>query len=155
MEEAAKSSGGKVREFIAFRIGEQEFGVDVKAVREIRGWTPATRMPHTPNYILGVINLRGTVLPIVDLAARMGFGSAEPTSRHAIMVVEMGKQTVGLLVEGVSEIFGADESQIQPPPDAASAGQGSFVLGIIPSDERMITCIALDQVVPSTEELAA
>jgi purine-binding chemotaxis protein CheW len=155
MEDIARSGRHQVREFVAFRLGSQEFAVDVKAVREIRGWTPATRMPHAPSYVLGVINLRGNVLPILDLAARLGFGSAEPTSRHAIMVVEIGTQIVGLLVDGVSEIFSTEASQIQPPPDTACSGHQSFVCGIIPTDERTITCIALEQIVPSVEVLAA
>ncbi|HSX73965.1 MAG TPA: chemotaxis protein CheW, partial [Shinella sp.] len=69
------------RELIAFRIGEQEFCVNIMSVREIRGWTPATSMPHAPSYVLGVINLRGAVLPIVDLSLRLGMKRAEPTVR--------------------------------------------------------------------------
>ena len=73
------------RELIAFRIGDQEFCVNIMSVREIRGWTPATPMPHAPSYVLGVINLRGAVLPIVDMALRLGMKPAEPTVRHVII----------------------------------------------------------------------
>src|ERR1700749_3854771 len=90
---------GGLRELISFRIGVQEFCVDIMGVREIRGWTAATALPRSPGFVRGVINLRGAVLPIVDLAARLGFDSAEPTARHVIIVAQIGVQTVGLLVD--------------------------------------------------------
>ena len=77
------------RELIAFRIGAQEFCVDIMSVREIRGFTPATVLPRSPSFVRGVINLRGAVLPIIDLAARLGFPAADPTARHVIMVVQV------------------------------------------------------------------
>ncbi len=93
------------RELMAFRIGAQEFCVDIMAVREIRGFAPATPLPQSPAFVRGVINLRGAVLPIIDLSARLGFPPAEPTARHVIMVVQVGNQTVGLLVDAVSDIL--------------------------------------------------
>ena len=89
-------------ELIAFRIEDQEYSVDIMSVREIRGWTAATPLPQSPDYVRGVINLRGTVLPIVDLSARLGLGTVEPTPRHVIIVVHIGKRIVGLLVDAVS-----------------------------------------------------
>lgn len=79
------------RELISFRIGAQEFCVDIMAVREIRGWTPATPLPHSPAYVRGVINLRGAVLPIVDLAERLGLPPSTPTQRHVIIVAQVAK----------------------------------------------------------------
>jgi purine-binding chemotaxis protein CheW len=89
------------REFIAFRIGVQEFCIDIMSVREIRGWTPATALPHAPPYVRGVINLRGSVLPIVDLAERLGFPPTDASARQVIIVVQVGAQIVGLLVDAV------------------------------------------------------
>ena len=93
------NSHGAGRELISFRVGAQEFCVDIMDVREIRGWTPATALPRSPGFVRGVINLRGAVLPIVDLAARLGFESADPTARHVIIVAQIGAQLVGLPVE--------------------------------------------------------
>src|SRR5690349_10774035 len=90
------------RELIAFRIQDQEFCVDIMAVREIRGWTPATPLPQAPSFVRGVINLRGMVLPIVDLSDRLGLGVTEPSARSVIIVSQVGPQIVGLLVDGVS-----------------------------------------------------
>ncbi len=82
--------GGSGRELISFRTGALEFCVDIMAVREIRGWTPATPLPHTPGWVRGVINLRGAVLSIVDLATRLGLETGEPTARHVVIVVQVG-----------------------------------------------------------------
>lgn len=144
------------RELIAFRIGEQEFCVDIRAVREIRGWTKATALPQSPSYVRGVINLRGAVLPIVDLSCRLGLGSATPSARHVIIVARVGLRTVGLLVEAVSDILTFSEEMIQPTPDIACDTVRSFVKGVIPVEGRMISLIALDDLLPevSVEEAA-
>jgi purine-binding chemotaxis protein CheW len=136
------------RELIAFRIGEQDFCVDIRAVREIRGWTPATPLPQSPNYVRGVINLRGAVLPIVDLSCRLGLGSATPSARHVIIVARVGMRTVGVLVEAVSDILSVSEEMIQATPDIACDMVRSFVRGVIPIDGRMISLIALDGLLP-------
>ena len=136
-------AGAKTREMITFLVGGQEFGIDVMSVREIRVWTPATPIAHAPSYVAGVINLRGTVLPIIDFAARLGFPPAEPTTRHAILVAQIGDQTVGLLVEGVSEILTITEDLIQPTPDVASEIAREFVSGIVATQNRMISLVAL------------
>ena len=136
------------RELIAFRIGEQDFCVDIRAVREIRGWTPATPLPQSPNYVRGVINLRGAVLPIVDLSCRLGLGSATPSARHVIIVARVGMRTVGVLVEAVSDILSVSEEMIQATPDIACDMVRSFVRGLIPIDGRMISLIALDGLLP-------
>lgn len=146
-----KSEGAQGRELIAFRLGEQEFCLDVMNVREIRGWTPATQLPHAPSYMLGVINLRGTVLPIIDLSARMGFPPAEPSTRHAIMVVEIGKQVIGFLVDAVSEIFSGKDEEVQPTPDVASAATRSLIQGVIAAEGRMISVLSLDMITETTE----
>jgi len=146
---------GRPRELISFRIGAQEFCVDVMSIREIRGWTTATPLPQAPDFVRGVINLRGTVLPIVDLAARLGFPPAEPTARHAIIVAQIGAQVVGLLVEGVSDIFTVTDDKIQPTPDVASELAKRFVRGVIPLDGRLISIIAMDAVLPSETKDAA
>jgi purine-binding chemotaxis protein CheW len=139
----SKKDGAKSREMITFLVGSQEFCIDVMSVREIRVWTPATPIAHAPSYVAGVINLRGTVLPIIDFAARLGFPPAEPTTRHAILVAQIGDQTVGLLVEGVSEILTITEDLIQPTPDVASEIAREFVSGIVATQNRMISLVAL------------
>jgi purine-binding chemotaxis protein CheW len=143
------------RELMAFRIGVQEFCVDIMAVREIRGFTPATPLPQTPSFVRGVINLRGAVLPIIDLSARLGFGPSQPTARHVIMVVQVGHQVFGLLVDAVSDILTVSSEAVQPTPDVASDMAKIFVRGVLAVDGRMISHIALDNVLPPLESEAA
>ena len=155
MTEVTSNVAGADRELIAFRIGEQEFCVDIMNVREIRGWTPATPLPRSPSYMKGVINLRGIVLPIIDLGARFGLAMTEPTARHVIMVAHVGGRMVGLLVDAVSDIIQLTDEAVQPTPDIASEQVKSFVKGLFALDGRMISLIDLNHVLPAESEAEA
>lgn len=143
------------RELIAFCIGDQEYSVDIMSVREIRGWSPATPLPQTPAYIKGVINLRGAVLPIMDLAERLGLPATRHSERSVIIVVKVGSRMVGLLVDAVSDILTITEDSIQPTPDVACDQVKAFVRGLISMEGRMISEIALERLLPEQESLAA
>jgi purine-binding chemotaxis protein CheW len=138
-------------ELISFRIGAQEFCLDIMAVREIRGWTQATPLPHSPSYVRGVINLRGAVLPIVDLKERLGLGPTETSARSVIIVIRIGERLVGLLVDAVSDILPATKTAIQPTPDVACDTVSTFIRGILATEGRMISWIALDHILPEQE----
>lgn len=154
MNDSNKNRKGP-RELIAFRIGTQEFCVDIMSIREIRGWTPATPLPQSPSFVRGVINLRGAVLPIIDLAARLGFPPAEPTVRHVIIVAQVEHQVVGLLVDAVLDILSVTDDIVQATPDVASEMAKIFVLGVLAVEGRMISLIALDHVLPPQEREVA
>lgn len=139
-------------ELISFKIGEQDFCLDIMAVREIRGWTPATMLPRSPSYVRGVINLRGAVLPIIDLKARLGLGTVEPSARSVIIVVDIGSRLIGLLVDAVSEILAAQRSDVQPTPNVDCETVTQFVCGIITVEDRMISWIELDEILPKQNE---
>jgi len=155
MTENNPSAGGSACEFVAFRIGAQEFCIDIMSVREIRGWTPATPLPHAPSYVRGVINLRGSVLPIVDLAERLGFPPIEATVRQVIIVVQFAGQIIGLLVDAVSDILTQSTENIQPTPDIATDVVKSFVRGVLAIDGRMIGLVELDSLMSAPAEKAA
>lgn len=142
-------------ELISFRIGDQEFCVDIMAVREIRGWAPATPLPQTPPYMRGVINLRGAVLPILDLAVRLELPATEPSARSVIIVINADGRLVGLLVDAVSDILSVSRDVIQPTPDVACDRVRSFVRGLMSIDGRMISQIAIDRIMPDIEVMAA
>ena len=148
MSYAVKSLKDGDRELIAFRIGDQEFCVNVMSVREIRGWTPATAMPHSPGYMKGVINLRGAVLPIIDLSARLGMPATVPTARHVIIVAQVHRKVVGLLVEAVSDILTITDDNIQPVPEVSSDLEKQYARGILAIDTRMICLIEMDALFP-------
>jgi purine-binding chemotaxis protein CheW len=136
------------KEFIAFHIGAQTFCIDIMAVREIRGWTPATPLPHSPNFVRGVINLRGAVLPVIDLATRLGLMQSEPTARHAVIVVQSANQVVGLLVDAVSNILTLTPDAIQPTPEVASEIARTFVKGVVASGDSMISVLTIQNLLP-------
>jgi len=155
MSDTAKNLTLGGNELIAFRIGDQEFCVNIMAVREIRGWTPATAMPQSPSYVMGVINLRGAVMPIVDLSARLGMRPTDATARHVIIVAQVRRKVVGLLVEAVSDILTVTEDNIQPTPEVSSDLVRQFARGILAIDKRMICLIELEALFPETESEAA
>lgn len=142
-------------EFVVFRVGAQEFGVDIRSVQEIRGWTPATVLPHAPSYVRGVINLRGAVLPIVDLGERLGLGATATSERNVIIVVQVGAQTVGMLVDAVSDIQSHGLDAVQPTPDIAASSVKTFLRGILAVEGRMIGLVKLDAVMATALEEAA
>lgn len=153
-EEQTHSSSSQI-EMISFKVGNQEFSVDIMGVREIRGWAPATPLPQTPPYMRGVMNLRGAVLPIMDLAVRLGLPATEPSARSVIIVVRSGEKLIGLLVDAVSDILTITPDMLQPTPDVACDRVRNFVRGLIALDGRMISQIALERVMPEIETLAA
>lgn len=155
MSYAVKNLVEGARELIAFRIGNQEFCVNIMSVREIRGWTPATPLPHSPPYVLGVINLRGVVLPIVNLSTRLGMKPVEPEARHVIIVAQVGAKVVGLLVEAVSDILTVSDDNIQPTPEVTSDLEKQYARGILAIDKRMICLIELGALFPDAESEAA
>lgn len=142
-------------EYLSFRIGDDEYSVDITSVREIRGWTRTTSLPHSPNFIRGVINLRGTVLPVVDLALRLGFQTSEPDVRDVIIVVDVGKRVMGLRVDAVSDILSFEPEQLQLPPDITTGPKSRFVKALTVLEDRMVRILDLEAVLPSDEEIAA
>jgi purine-binding chemotaxis protein CheW len=139
------------RELITFRVGEQLFCVDIMAVREIRGWSAPTPLPQSPSFVTGVINLRGQVLPIVDMAARLGLAPAEPTARHVIIVVAIAGRLVGVLVDAVCDIVTVAPDALQTPPDLTGEAAGAFVTGLLTEEDRLISLVALDNLIPPIE----
>ena len=106
-------------------------------------------------FVRGVINLRGAVLPILDLSARLGFPLTETSARHVIIVAQVGHQVIGVLVDAVSDIITVGENTMQPPPEMASGRVRNFVQGILAIESRMVSLISLDRVMPKAEAEAA
>jgi purine-binding chemotaxis protein CheW len=142
-------------ELLTFRVADQEYSLDIMSVREIRGWTRTTPMPHAPDYMRGVINLRGTVLPVMDLARRLNLPSRETTDRNVIIVVVINNTLTGLLVDAVSDIVAMTDDDLQPPPELSSDPHMAVVRALTVIDDRMIRVLDLAAVVPDTSEEAA
>ena len=137
------------RQYITFLANGQEYAARITTIREIRGWTDTTPLPHVPSYVRGVINLRGIVLPVIDLKARLGMGLTEATVKNVIIVVETDTRSLGLLVDAVSDILTVGVSDIQPVPDVVSHQENQYVNGIVVIDGRMVTLLGMEKLTAS------
>lgn len=144
-----------IRQFITFEIESQLFGIDIAAIREIRAFTPVTRIPGVPAHVIGVANLRGAIIPVLDIALRFGWTATEAGERHAILVVEVAGQTYGLVAESVSELVEIDEAALQPPPALQDARIAAFLEGIGPAPGgRLVLVLRLGELVGAGAEIA-
>lgn len=145
----------KPLELLTFKLSDQEYSLDIMSVREIRGWTRTTPLPHAPDYMKGVINLRGTVLPVMDLAERLGLPPREHTDRNVIIVVHKDDMMTGLLVDAVSDIIALTTNDLQPPPDIQANLGASVVSALTLIDDRMIRVLDLTSIIAQTKSAAA
>ncbi|OAN80769.1 chemotaxis protein CheW [Jannaschia sp. EhC01] len=137
------------KEVVAFRVAGQDFCFDIMSVREIRGWTETTTLPHAQSYVKGVINLRGSVVPVVDLSDRLGLGVTEACERHVIIITVVDGQTIGLLADVVSDILAVTEDAMHAVPDMVSDQVKAFISGVVLFEGKMIRRLDLTSVVPS------
>jgi purine-binding chemotaxis protein CheW len=128
-------------QFISFAIGDDQYGVDIMAVREIKGWSEITHLPKQPDYMRGVLNLRGAMVPIIDLRCRFGQGVTEATALHVVIVVQIGPRMVGLLADRVLDIISFEASQVQAVPRVTEASRMDFLSGLVTVDGAMIALI--------------
>ena len=133
---AASVAGAGVKQFISFRIGGEEYAIDIMAVREIKGWTETTSLPNQPQHILGVMNLRGTIVPVFDLRRRFGMGVTETSRSHVVIIVAVLDRIVGLLVDAVSDILTIDSSEIRLCPKWIAGSPPISCPGLSPSMKR-------------------
>lgn len=154
---SSNSYSGDNLEIIAFRLHDQEFCVKTTTIREIRGWAPSTPIPHAPADVIGVMNLRGSVIPIIDLAYKLGMKSTVANERSAIVVTEVHNMVIGMLVDRVSDILTISSTQIQPVPEVSASFDKSFSEGIIASENGMICFLNLSKMFKGSdlEDLAA
>jgi purine-binding chemotaxis protein CheW len=148
--ESVANAAGLV-EFISFAIGDDQYGVDIMAVREIKGWTEVTYLPKQPDYVRGVLNLRGIMVPIIDLRCRFGEGLTETTPLHVMIVVQIDARQIGLLADRVLDIISIDASKIQAVPNIAQTSQVDFLSGLVTVDTTMIALIDLSNLLVLSE----
>ena len=142
------------RQLITFEIGDRRLGIDIMAVREIRAWSPATPLPNVPPHVRGGVNLRGVVLPVLDLRQRLGWGTTEPSARHVIIVVRIGEQLQGIIVDAVSDIVTLVPEDIQPVPEVGEVTATAFLEGIATIEDRLIMILGLDRLAETRPPLA-
>ena len=138
----APTAGEEIRQYITFTVGSEEYGVGILAVREIRGWTPENKLPNLPPHVRGIINLRGTIIPILDLRARFGGGMTAATKTHVVVVIQVGETARGLLVDAISDILTISREQIRPVPAMESGREhAEYLTGLFTVEQRMVTLL--------------
>lgn len=145
---AEGSTGGQI---LAFRLGAETFGVDILRVKEIRGWSPVTSIPQAPEHVLGVLNLRGAIVPIIDLRKRFELASAEFSPLTVIIVLSLhtadGVRECGVVVDSVSDVVDIAPGAIKPPPALAGQVRSQFIQGLANVEDRMLILLNVEELV--------
>jgi len=132
-------------QYLTVNLGNEEYGVDILAVREIRGWTPVTRIPQAPSYVLGVLNLRGAIVPVLDLRLRFGLAREEYTATTVCVIVMVAGRRFGVVVDAVSDVVEVSPSGIRPVPDMGTTVDTEYLKGLTSVGERMVLLLDVDR----------
>jgi purine-binding chemotaxis protein CheW len=138
-------------EFLAFKLGEEEYGVDILSVQEIRGYDTVTRVPEAPEYIKGVINLRGVIVPVVDLRLKFKLGQASYDEFTVMIVLNLKGKVIGAVVDGVSDVVQVEGEQIRPTPEFGGIIDTRFISGIATVGERMLILLDIESLILSAD----
>lgn len=151
VESPASIAGVETGQYLTFFLNGEEYGVDILRVQEIKGWDTVTPIPNTPPFIRGVINLRGTIVPIVDLRLRFGLAAIEYTKTTVVVVVriktEQKERTMGFIVDAVSDVYNVTPDQVRPTPDFGGVIKADFAKGLATVDDKMVILLDIDKLV--------
>ncbi len=142
---------GQVSEFLAFKLGKEEYGIDILRVQEIRSYEPPTRMANAPAFIKGVINLRGVIVPIIDMRLKFNLERADYDAFTVVIVLNIGRQVVGMVVDAVSDVITLTPEQMRPVPEFSSAIESDHVMAIGSVDDRMLILLDIEKLMASPE----
>lgn len=145
---------GEGGQYVTFLLGDEEYGLEIMAVQEIIGFTHITHVPHLPDFIKGVINLRGTVVPVIDLRLKFGLGQVEYNNHTCVVVVKMEERVMGMIVDVVSEVVNFPDGAVEPAPAFGTNIRADFIKGMGKIGDRLVIIMDIDRVL-SNEELAA
>lgn len=132
---------GDIKQYISFNVGKELYAVEITTVREIKGWIPTTSLPNSPDYMRGVINLRGVIVPVFDLRTRFGRGLTDPGKNHVVIIVKLDERTIGILVDAVSDILTISSDEILAVPDQDVNLEYAFMEGLVAVEEKMVAII--------------
>jgi len=137
MNQGELSSDANTQQFLTFKLAGEEYGVGILSVQEIRGWSAVTAIPHSPSWLLGVINLRGAVVPIIDLRIKFNFARADYNEFTVVIILNVGTRVIGVVVDGVSDVITLASGQITPAPSLGASTDASHIIGFGTLDDRM------------------
>lgn len=152
VQEQVVAGVGDERQYVSFVLAEEEYGVPIVKVQEIIRFTQLTRVPHTSEFLEGVLNLRGRVIPVIDLRRRFALPEAERDRNTRIVVVEVEGRTVGVIVDGVSEVLQISKADIEPPPPLGTRVRTDFIEGMGKVGDRLVILLEIDKMLTSEEK---
>ncbi|MBI5921353.1 MAG: chemotaxis protein CheW [Betaproteobacteria bacterium] len=150
-KQSAGDEGGHAQEYLTFTLGPEEYAIDILKVQEIRGYDAVTTIANAPAFIKGVVNLRGTIVPIVDLRIKFGVGNVEYTPFTVVIILNISGRVVGIVVDSVSDVTMLRPEQIRPAPEFAATVDTKFILGLGTLDERMLIVVDIERLMLSSE----
>lgn len=153
--DADRKDASDYKQYVTFAVGDRLYGVEIVLVREIKQWTPTTALPNQPHYTRGVLNLRGTIVPVHDLRARFGGPLTEATENHVVVIASIGEQSVGILVDAVSDILTVSPEDVRAIPSGARELDLESISGLVSSGDDMIALLELQRLFPVMTDLAA
>ena len=142
---------GFAQEYLTFTLGAEEYAIDILKVQEIRGYESPTTIANAPEFLKGVINLRGTIVPIVDLRIKFRVGKAEYTPFTVVIILNIGKRVMGIVVDGVSDVIQLNADSLHPAPEFGSILDTRYLLGLGTVEERMIIMVDIEELMTSQE----
>ncbi|OZY86192.1 chemotaxis protein CheW [Cellvibrio mixtus] len=140
-----------VQEFLTFSLGDENYAIDILTVKEIRGYESVTKIANAPTFIKGVINLRGDIVPIVDLRIKFNVGKVTYDEFTIVIVLHIRNRIVGIVVDGVSDVVSLSKEQLRPPPDFGVAFNSRYLLGLATVNEQMIILVDINELISSEE----
>lgn len=149
MEDIGTLANAGSNEFLTFRLGEEEYGIDILKVKEIRGHDPVTRIANSPEFIKGVINLRGTIVPIIDLRIKFNLANADYNQFTVVIILNVASRVLGVVVDAVSDVLALADEQIKPAPEFGGSLDTRYIRGLGSVDERMLILIDIEKLVTS------
>ena len=144
-------SKGDEQEFLTFTLGDEEYGVDILKVQEIRGYDTVTSLPDAPEFIKGVINLRGTIVPVLDLRLKFNLSKAEYNDFTVMIILNVADRVVGIVVDGVSDVIDLPEDAIRPTPEIGGTVETQYITGIGTLDNRMLILLDIERLITSAD----
>ena len=148
---AAPSRSGRPLEFLSFTLGQEEYGIDIQKVQELRGYDAVTRIANAPEYIKGVVNLRGIIVPIIDMRIKFQLGAPTYDQFTVVIVLNIGGRVVGMVVDSVSDVITLSAEQIKPAPEMGAVLDTDYLIGLGTLDERMLILVDIDKLMSSDE----
>lgn len=149
-EQAASATGEEMSQIVSFRLADEEYGVDIMRAQEIIMIPQVTRMPEVPDFICGLINLRGHVIPVVDLRKRFGLPVTEKTEHTRIIVANVGMKTIGIVVDAVTEVLRITDDQIEPPPSGSAGVDHEYIRGIFKRGDKLIILLRIEEILSAS-----